>query len=273
MTSTVAPAGAGRQIPIVCPGHTRPLAELQFLTVKDNVTLLMSACHDKLPMVRDGVTGDWIGTLAGHKGAVWSCRMDPSGSLAATASGDFSVKVWDGITGQPLLEFPHEHIVKCCDFSPNSLLLATGGHEGILRIYDLNQPKKAPLCIEQAKGQKVTISKLNWYDNETVITASADGVIRFWKIHSVDAPMQTLAVKADVRDMELLTLAATGQEMLTVAAGDRVYFFDLGDMKLLHEYPMPIHFKDVRIFLHVPCSSDVSLRVFYRTCSIGHDCD
>jgi hypothetical protein len=38
-----------RQIPIVCPGHTRPLAELQFCRVDDPAEerrcLLMSACH------------------------------------------------------------------------------------------------------------------------------------------------------------------------------------------------------------------------------------
>ena len=38
----------GRQIPIVCPGHTRPLAELQFCHVaaeQEDRTLLVSACH------------------------------------------------------------------------------------------------------------------------------------------------------------------------------------------------------------------------------------
>jgi WD40 repeat protein len=104
---------------------------------------------------------------------------------------------------------------------------------------------------------------LNWYDNETVITASTDGLIRFWKIHSAEDPMQTLEVKADVRDMEFLTLEATGQEMLTVASGDRVYFFDLGDMKLLHDYPMPIHFKDVRTFMQLLFSSDLCRCLYF----------
>ena len=247
--TTSAAVAALRQIPIVCPGHTRPLAELQFVSMKDDgTTLLISACHDKLPMVRDGRTGDWIGTLAGHKGAVWSCRMDASGSLMATASGDFSAKVWDGITGQPLLEFQHEHIVKCCDFSPHSLYLATGGHEGILRIYDLKKPEQLPIQMvhQSADGQKITIAKLNWYNNETVITASTDGCIRFWNIHQSDAPTQMLQVKDDVRDMELIHLKTSGTQMLTVAAGKNVYFFDLGTMILVHEYPMPIHFRNVR---------------------------
>lgn len=35
-----------RQIPIVCPGHTRPLAEVQFCYVKEeDRTFLISACH------------------------------------------------------------------------------------------------------------------------------------------------------------------------------------------------------------------------------------
>jgi hypothetical protein len=37
-----------RQIPIVLPGHTRPLAELQFLYVPtEQRTFLISACHGK----------------------------------------------------------------------------------------------------------------------------------------------------------------------------------------------------------------------------------
>jgi hypothetical protein len=49
-------SAAQRQIPIVCPGHTRPLAELQFISMPDDNnpqrTLLVSACHDRFPMVR-----------------------------------------------------------------------------------------------------------------------------------------------------------------------------------------------------------------------------
>jgi len=248
--------GGTRQVPIVCPGHTRPLAELQFLYVaEENRTFLVSACHDRNPMLRDGSTGGWIGTFSGHKGAVWSCRLDPSGSLAATASGDFSVQVWDAITGKSLMQFPHHHIVKTCDFSPNSKRLATGGHEGLLRIYDLTQPKADPLTIamlEEGDDKKIFISKCCWLTDTLLIAGCADGKIRFWNIpedHSATAPSQAETVlstegEAEIRDMEVTKVKSSNQEILTVAAGAKVYFFDIATKSLIHTYTMPIHFKE-----------------------------
>lgn len=241
----VAPSGS-RQIPIVCPGHTRPLAELQFCSVADkdeSRTFLVSACHDKMPMLRDGVTGDWIGTFAGHKGAVWCCRLDPSGNLAATASGDFSVKVWDAITGKELYAFPHQHIVKTLDFSPDSRRLATGGHEGLLRIYELNQPEADPIAVAQLADKKITITKCNWLDNNTVLAAGGDGGIRFWEVSDEPKLLRTLKVDAEVRDMELSRIS-TGKTILTVAAGTKVNFFDLSSYELMRSHPMPIHFRE-----------------------------
>ena len=207
-------------------------------------------------MLRDGVTGNWIGSFAGHKGAVWSCRLDPTGCLAATASGDFSAKVWDAITGKPLWDLPHKHIVKCCSFSPNSLELATGGHEGKLRIYTI--PTETTLAmtprLEIDLPQKAVITKCIWLeDNKTVLAASSDGAIRCYDTSASGsaALKEQLKVDAQVRDMEMTALP-DGRTILTVAAGKKVSFFHLHQPSsdgtsphtLLYSYTMPIHFQE-----------------------------
>ncbi|KAL7437083.1 hypothetical protein ACHAXH_008787 [Discostella pseudostelligera] len=280
-SAATATASSGRQIPIVCPGHTRPLAELQFCTFVEAAddapaltaeadgghsssqkqqrsrTLLASACHDKLPMLRDATSGDWIGTFAGHKGAVWSTRFDPTASLVTTASGDFTVKIWDAITGNELYNFVHDHVVKTVDWSLNSQYLATGGHEGIVRIFDVSHPEKEPRkFVIGSKEKKVSISKVNWYNDSIVLAAGEDGILRFINVNEseqTDHPttkqqvVKTLQVSDDgcgIRDMELVTVSSTQQTILTIAAGQHVSFYDMATLQLLHSYAMPIHFRE-----------------------------
>mmetsp|Transcript_17417 Transcript_17417/g.33027 ORF Transcript_17417/g.33027 Transcript_17417/m.33027 type:complete len:363 (-) Transcript_17417:960-2048(-) len=282
-TATTTTSNTTRQIPLVCPGHTRPLAELQFLSPpsESHRTFLVSACHDKMPMIRDAVSGDWIGTWAGHKGAVWSTKLDPQGYLAATASGDFTVKVWDAVTGKELFTYPHGHIVKTVDFSKDSTRLATGGHEGILRVFDLEKGGDATQTVMEFPllqqggaegGQKVNITKCQWLDNDLVLAATSDGKIYAFHTRS-DTQTQTqsdsqthcvctLQVEAEVRDMEVTELQKEDGNhhetttILTVAAGETVSFFQLDINKtknqtlpllkgtLLRQHKMPMHFRE-----------------------------
>jgi len=74
------------------------------------------------------------------QGAVWSCVLDAPALRAATASADFSARLWDAISGEELATFPHAHIVRTAAFAPGGDALVTGGYEKVVRVWDLGGP-------------------------------------------------------------------------------------------------------------------------------------
>jgi hypothetical protein len=101
--------------------------------------------------------------------------------------------------------------------------------------------------------KKVSISKCNWLDQNTVLAAGEDGIICFWNVDETDPSKQlakTLSVEGGgVRDMELVALLPSvgfpnGRTILTVAAGQNVTFFDMSTLEVVHSYKMPIHFRE-----------------------------
>ncbi|CAN1169962.1 Serine-threonine kinase receptor-associated protein [Linum perenne] len=159
-------------IPLVCHGHSRPVVDLFYSPITPDGFFLISASKDSSPMLRNGETGDWIGTFEGHKGAVWSSCLDTNALRAASASADFTAKVWDALTGDVLHSFEHKHIVRACTFSEDTHLLLTGGMEKILRIYDLNRPDAPPREVDKSPG---SVRALAWlHSDQTVLSSCTD---------------------------------------------------------------------------------------------------
>ncbi|KAA1471249.1 WD40 repeat-like protein [Dentipellis sp. KUC8613] len=179
--------GHPKSVPLVAPGHTRPVTHLSFSPLQDDGTyLLISSCKDGNPMLREW-TGDWIGTFVGHKGAVWSTKLSPDGSRAASGSADFTAKIWDTYTGEPLHSFPHNHIVRSVAISPTSSHLLTGGQEKKARIFDLGRPDAEPdLLLEGGStvSHDGTVKSVVWVGDHTGVTAGEDGLIKWWDLRT-----------------------------------------------------------------------------------------
>lgn len=205
-------------------------------------------------MLRDGITGDWIGTFLGHKGAVWQARLSTDANIAATAAADFSAKVWDTHTGECLHTLQHAHIVRAVAFplQPSPQVLATGGYEKKLRIFDLTRSggsgsnSSSPTTTASSNtatengahpatsyeiGPGVhggTIKSIVWNRDYNILTTAADDrKIRWWDLRSRH-PVVEYAVEGNIGSCELNTLATRPNDpgILTVAAGKSVYLFD-----------------------------------------------
>ena len=78
--------------------------------------------------------------------------------LAATASADFSAKVWDAITGDELHHLEHGHIVRTVQFAQQASKFVTGGAE--LKFIPLCCPDLGDLPCCSAE---VVCSCLEWF--------------------------------------------------------------------------------------------------------------
>ncbi|XP_001600320.1 serine-threonine kinase receptor-associated protein [Nasonia vitripennis] len=221
-----------RQTPLTCSGHTRPVVHLHFSDVTDSGYYLISACKDGKPMLRQGDTGDWIGTFEGHKGAVWGVALNSEATKAATGAADFNAKVWDAVRGEELHSFQHNHIVKCVEFSKESEYLATGSNEKLVRIFDLNKPEADPQVFS---GHTSGIRHATFFDNDKLlITCADDKTLRVWD-RSSGLEVKKLEFPAIPRSMEL----SKDGKIITTTHSNIVTFWDSKELTKLREFTVP----------------------------------
>lgn len=220
-------------VPLVCHGHSRPVVDLFYSPITPDGFFLISASKDSSPMLRNGETGDWIGTFEGHKGAVWSCCLDTNALRAASGSADFTAKIWDALTGDELHSFEHKHIVRACSFSEDTHLLLTGGIEKFLRIFDLNHPEAPPREVDKSPGSIRTVAWL--HSDQTILSSCSDvGGVRLWDVRSGKI-VQTLETVSPVTSAEV---GQDGRYIIT-ADGSTVKFWDANHFGLVKSYNMP----------------------------------
>lgn len=203
-----------KKTPLLCTGHSRPVPFFSYSDLlEDGSFYISSSCLDGKPMLRDGKTGDWIGTFSGHKGAVWSSQINPTGTLVATASADYTAKVWNAITGEEVQSFAHNCVVKTSEFS-GSTKVVTGGMDKTLRVYDLEKPQNDPTCGQVGDNLKRILcpSSIDPSGNLSLCLTSSGNVL-VWDLRSMEKVQQLAGSCSN------LGLTADKKKLVTVGAG------------------------------------------------------
>ncbi|XP_011301387.1 serine-threonine kinase receptor-associated protein [Fopius arisanus] len=229
-----------RQTPLTCSGHTRPVVHLAFSDVTDSGYYLISACKDGKPMLRQGDTGDWIGTFEGHKGAVWGVALNREATRAASGAADFNAKVWDAIKGEEIHSFQHNHIVKSVSFSTDSHHLCTGSNEKLLRIFDLNKPEAAP---QKFSGHTSFIKHVTFFDHDkSLVSCADDKTLRVWD-RSSGLETRRLDFPAIPSSMEV----SKDGSIITTTHANIVTFWNSHDLTKIREFTIPTQVNSVSL--------------------------
>lgn len=163
-------------------------------------------------------------SLEGHTNQVRSLAWSSDARTLASAADDGSIRLWDVMTGMPLAWDAgegmssqtmrgHKGSIHTLAWSPNGQTLASGGEDGIIRLWD-KESRKIRLPLE---GHTAPVYRVVWsQDGDTVVSGGEDQTIRLW-----DAPSGKLLGTIEGHRASVVDIAWSPDQRL-LASGSNI---------------------------------------------------
>jgi hypothetical protein len=157
------------------------------------------------------LSGQELGSLSGHAGAVVSVAFSRDGKHLATASLDSTAKLWDAVTFRETASFKHLEPVHHLAFSPDGKSLATACGDGLVRVWDLTTGKES-LTL---RGHHSPPSRLAFFpDGKRLATGSGDNTVKLWNL---ETRQEMLSVRHNSR-INALAVSPDGRKLASAAS-------------------------------------------------------
>ena len=153
-------------------GHGGPV---QDVAVSADGRTALTASFDNSVGLWDLASGS-VRWLEGHDAAVKAVAYAGPGQ-AVSAGDDFTIALWDLQTGSRLRQMAgHTGQIQNLAVSPDKTQLASASWDRTVRLWDL----ATGMVQLVLKGHEGPINDVAYLDDQTLLTASADGTIRSW---------------------------------------------------------------------------------------------
>ena len=121
--------------------------------------------------------------MTGHTDNIGSTAFSPDGTCIASAAHDCTIRLWDGLTGEPSGGPLTGHVgrVHSVAFSPNGMFLASSGKDRTIRIWDVEKR----LDVRTLEGHTDNVLCVTFSpDGQSIYSSSSDRTIRCWDVSS-----------------------------------------------------------------------------------------
>lgn len=121
-------------------------------------------------------------TLTGHRNTITAVRLHPKFSLAASASEDATIRIWDMDSGEVEHTLKgHTNSVNDVDFNPSGNSLASCSSDLTIKLWDLTTYD----CTKTLHGHDHSISTIRFLPNGSrMVSGSRDKTIKVWEVES-----------------------------------------------------------------------------------------
>lgn len=119
----------------------------------------------------------------GHRDEINCVKFDPSGSLLASCSDDFTAKIWSHKSSGPVYDLKeHTREVYTMEWSPNTtrrLTLATASFDAMVKLWDINTGR----CIRTLAQHTDPVYSLDFSsDGRFLASGSFDRSLNIWDV-------------------------------------------------------------------------------------------
>lgn len=164
---------------------------------------VVSAGYDNQVILWDAKSGEAI-AKGSHDHLANQCRFSPCGRYLASASSDYSARLWK-LPEMQLISVMgcHDDDVEMVSFSPDGMYLATASRDRCVRLFDLTGR-----MLQKFVGHKADVISVEWdQTGSSLISSSDDGSVRNW---SVSTGMMTKITEMDGVETDTIAIGGNG---------------------------------------------------------------
>ncbi|KAL9058445.1 MAG: hypothetical protein Q9162_001740 [Coniocarpon cinnabarinum] len=186
-----------------------------------------------------------VSKLAGHPRKVGHVLFNPAAeNVLASASGDYTIKIWDLENGQPRLTLNHGDIIQSLSWSANGAMMVTTCRDKKLRVWDTRAQKPA---LETPGHSGAKNSRVVWMgEHDRVATTGfskmSDRQLGLWDIRAAREPIDGFQILDQISGV-CMPFWDDGTNVLFLAGkGDgniRYYEYENDKFEYLSQYSSP----------------------------------